>query len=239
MTWPKIWLGRGNVEEEENEENGELMATNWLVVKLFGAHTHPAQQANIIVQSATLEMIKRAVQEPDKGATKIRNDVLNDLRKEYKDSPEFLGEIIQEFGNLESLDKKIWRARAKTEGKQPDNRDDFDPSQYYREHEGEDIVVIDSNNVEDLPEGWKNALKRPVDTEDESGRRWKNATNNLFEYEREGEKEEDEEGDEEDVEEQRKIKRVLIFTTNTLMKAFEESDGKASVDGTFFVKPKL
>ena len=102
------------------------MATNWLVVKLIGAHTHPAQQANIIVQSATLEMIKRAVQEPDKGATKIRNDVLNDLRKEYKDSPEFLGEIIQEFGNLESLDKKIWRARAKTEGKQPDNRDDFD-----------------------------------------------------------------------------------------------------------------
>ena len=82
----KIWLGRGNAEEEENEENGELMATNWLVVKLIGAHTHPAQQANIIVQSATLEMIKRAVQEPDKGATKIRNDVLNDLRKEYKDS---------------------------------------------------------------------------------------------------------------------------------------------------------
>ena len=104
---------------------------------------------------------------------------------------------------------------------------------------GENIVVIDSNNVEDLPEGWKNALKRPVDTEDESGRRWKNATNNLFEYEREGEKEEDEEGDEEDVEEQGKIKRVLIFTTNTLMKAFEESDGKASVDGTFFVTPKL
>ena len=86
------------------------------------------------------------------------------MRKDYKDIPEFLGEIIQEFGNLESLDKKIWRARAKTEGKQPDNRDDFDPSQYYREHEGEDIVVIDSNNVEDLPEGWKNALKRPVDT---------------------------------------------------------------------------
>ena len=77
----KIWLGRGNAEEEENEENGELMATNWFVVKLIGAHTHPAQQANIIVQSATLEMIKRAVQEPDKGATKIRNDVLNDLRK--------------------------------------------------------------------------------------------------------------------------------------------------------------
>ena len=62
----------------------------------------------------------------------------------------------------------LW-ARAKTEGKQPDNRDDFDPSQYYREHEGEDVVVIDSNNIEDLPEGWKNALKRPVDTEDESG----------------------------------------------------------------------
>ena len=58
----KIWLGRGNAEEEENEENGELMATNWLVVKLIGAHTHPAQQANIIVQSAMLEMIKRAEQ---------------------------------------------------------------------------------------------------------------------------------------------------------------------------------
>ena len=41
------------------------------------------------------------------------------------------------------------------------------------------------------------------------------------------------------MEEQGKIKRVLIFTTNTLMKAFEESDGKASVDGTFFVTPKL
>ena len=99
-----IWLDRGNAEEEEN---GEHLATNWLVVKLIGAHTHPAQQANIIVQSATLEMIKRAVQEPHKGATKIRNDVLNDLRKDYKDSPEFFGEIIQEFGNLESLDKKI------------------------------------------------------------------------------------------------------------------------------------
>ena len=68
---------RGNAEEEEN---GELMATNWLVVKLIGAHTHPAQQANIIVQSATLEVIKRAVQEPDKGATKIRNDVPNEKR---------------------------------------------------------------------------------------------------------------------------------------------------------------
>ena len=33
------------------------------------------------------------------------------------------------------------------EGKQPNNRDDFDPSQYYREHEGKDVVVIDSNNV--------------------------------------------------------------------------------------------
>ena len=58
------------------------------------------------VQSATLEMIKRAVQEPDKGATKIRNDFLNDLRKNYKDSPKFLGEIIQEFKNLEYLDEK-------------------------------------------------------------------------------------------------------------------------------------
>ena len=26
--------------------------------------------------------------------------------------------------------------------------------------------MIDSNNIEDLPEGWKNALKIPVDTED-------------------------------------------------------------------------
>ena len=70
----KIWLGRGNAEEEEN---GEHLATNWIVVKLIGAHTHPAQQANIINQSATLEMIKRAVQKLDKGATEIRNDVLN------------------------------------------------------------------------------------------------------------------------------------------------------------------
>ena len=88
------------------------------------------------------------------------------MRKDYKDSHEFLGEIIQEFGNLESLDKNIWWARAKTEGKQPNNRDDFDPSQYCREHEGENVVVIDSNNIEDLPEGGKNALKIPVDTED-------------------------------------------------------------------------
>ena len=41
-------------------------------------HWRPAQQANIIVQSATLKMMKRAVQEPDKGATKIRNDGLNE-----------------------------------------------------------------------------------------------------------------------------------------------------------------
>ena len=75
--------------------------------------------------------------------------------------------------------------------------------------------MIDSNNIEDLPEGWKNVLKIPVDTEDESGRRWQKATNNLFQYEREGEIEGNEEGDEEDVEEQGKIKRVLIFTTNT------------------------
>ena len=76
--------------------------------------------------------------------------------------------------------------------------------------------MIDSNNIEDLPEGWKNALKRPVDTEDDSGRRWQNAKNNLFQYEREGEREGNEEGDEEDVGEEGKIKRVLIFTTNTL-----------------------
>ena len=50
-----------------------------------------------------------------------------------------------------------------------------------------------------------------MDTEDEIGRRWQNAINNLFQYEREG----NEEGNEEDVEEQGKIKRVLIFTTNT------------------------
>ena len=55
-----------------------------------------------------------------------------------------------------------------------------------------------------------------VDTEDESGRRWQNAKNNLFQYEREGEREGNEEGDEEDVGEEGKIKRVLIFTTNTL-----------------------
>ena len=152
----KIWLDRGNAEEEEN---GEHLATGWLVVKLIGAHTHSAQQTKIIVQSATIEMIKRAVQEPDKGATKIRNDFLNDLRKNYKDSPKFLGEIIQEFKNLESLDKKVWRARAATEGKQPNNRDDFDPSKYCREHQGDDVVVIDSNNIEDLPEGWKMYLK--------------------------------------------------------------------------------
>ena len=69
---------KDNAEEEENEKNGEHLATNCILVKPIGAHTHPAQQANIIVQSATLEMIKRAVQEPDKGATKIRNDILNE-----------------------------------------------------------------------------------------------------------------------------------------------------------------
>ena len=63
-------------------------------------------------------------------------------------------------------------------------------------------------------------------------------TISLSRYEREGEREGNEEGDEEDVEEEGKIKRVLIFTTNTLMKAFEESDGKASVDRTFFVTLK-
>ena len=31
----KIWLGRGNAEEEENEENREHLATNWIVVKLI------------------------------------------------------------------------------------------------------------------------------------------------------------------------------------------------------------
>ena len=64
-------------------------------------------------------------------------------------------------------------------------------------------------------------------------------TISLSRYEREGEREGNEEGDEEDVGEEGKIKRVLIFATNTLMKAFEESDGKASVDGTFFMTPKL
>ena len=75
--------------------------------------------------------------------------------------------------------------------------------------------MIDSNNIEDLPEGWKNVLKIPVDTEDESGRRWQKATNNLFQYEREGEIEGNEEGDEEDMEERGKIKRVLVFATDT------------------------
>ena len=50
-------------------------------------------------------------------------------------------------------------------------------------------------------------------------------TISLSRYEREGEREGNEEGDE-DVEEEGKIKMVLIFTSNTLMKAFEESDGK-------------
>ena len=176
----KIWLRKQTIEDENEKES-----VNWVTERIIGEHTHPAEQAAILASSIVLEMQHKSLENPDDSAPKIRKETMADVAKKYKNSIELLREIVAEMGSEESIERKIQRFKFKINGKPAKNRDDVDARGFFKDNEQDDIVVLDSNDLNDLPENWNDILNKPDSPETE--RNWENVKDNLFKYEREAE----------------------------------------------------
>ena len=100
------------------------------LIKLSGIHNHPAQVAKIISDTLKVEMACLANKSPDLTAPKIRESVMMEALKKYKEDEMLWTEINMELGADENIDKMIKRMQQKKVGKRPKNRDEFDPSAY-------------------------------------------------------------------------------------------------------------
>ena len=96
------------------------------LVKLVGEHSHPANQAAVLAEGLIVKMVAMMHKHPDSSAPKIRETVLLEAKKEFKNSPELWDEINAAIGSDINIDKRITYARGRLLGKQPKNRDDLD-----------------------------------------------------------------------------------------------------------------
>ena len=85
---------------------------------------------------------------PEATAANIRNEVMEDALKDYKNDEELWRDINLELGGDKNLDRMIQRAKQKKVGKKLKNRDEVDAKAFFEASEGSDIIIIDSN--EDL-----------------------------------------------------------------------------------------
>ena len=90
---------------------------------------------------------------PEATAANIRNEVMEDALKDYKNDEELWRDINLELGGDKNLDRMIQRAKQKKVGKKLKNRDEVDAKAFFEASGGRDIIIIDSD--ENLPDKLK------------------------------------------------------------------------------------
>ena len=133
----------------------------------------------------------------------------------HEGTPADWSEIVENLGEYDNIDKRLLRARQNMIGKAPKNRNDFDPLKMIGD--GEDLIVLDSNN---LPDGWQNLIKESHF--DHSAIDWSKNQDAWIEHENDtDEVTTDEEVNERDQEAVYLPKRIVAFTSSKLLKLFE------------------
>ena len=217
----------------------ELDGEHKFILKDFtGDHKHPGGMSNAIAEDMKMEMCKMVETNPDKPVSEARNALILENAHKYENDATLWSEIVESLGDYDAIDKRLLRARQKIIGKAPQNRNDFNPTKIIGD--SDDIIVLDSNL---LPSDWKDKLDN---NDGEHIRDW-NRNNEVVRTFEETWVEEpvdvlesrDEEEPIEETETESLPKRVLVFTSPKLLKLFENSEGKSSVDGTFKAIPVL
>ena len=103
----KAWVGKEDVEG----------VNKYILIRIIGSHNHPANIARVTADTLKLKMITLCNIKPEATAANIRNEVMEDALKDYKNDEELWREINLELGGDMNLDRMIQRAKQKKVGK--------------------------------------------------------------------------------------------------------------------------
>ena len=182
-------------------------------------------------------MIDIVRKDPTKPVGEAIKEVKLRLAKEHEKDKETFNSVIDALGNHHALEQRLTEARLAIIGPTPKSRKDFNINTFKEKNLiSEDAIVLDSEN---LPENWESLLE-PKDQE--TSYHWDKMNDAMMELD-----DSDEYVDEihdkwpddtheanANIEDQNtaKPKRVLIYTSESLLKVFAKCKC-GSLDGTF------
>ena len=221
------------------------------VEKVDRDHDCPTNIPKSIAEEMKHNMKELVRREPQKPVLDAIRAVRQQYADKYDNDEDFFEQIIAELGPDKAIEKQLLRVRAEIVGKNPLNRNMFDPNYFLRRVYGRDngICTMDSNH---LKTGWRENISK---INPKSDYRWCRLNGNIRNQEgiENGEDEEenvtsedvteDEDGhyDENFIYDKPEYadlrgkdlpKRVLAFSSTKLLKLFGKQL-KSSLDGTF------
>ena len=220
---PKVMcLAKARVSYWEEKEK-------W-ILQHADSHVCEPNRPRVIAELLRDRMKSLVRQDPAKAVGKAVRAIRIEAAREYSEDEVFYQKLVAELGTDSALERQLLRVRAEVIGPTPRSRNEFQPKNFISRIFGDtNDVVLDSN---DLSEGWKDDIDR---TNRSSEYEWNNLTTeilNMVETEHEEYNSEAQDIDTEDSVDKDLPKRVVAFTSPTLLKQLSKNL-KTSVDGTF------
>ena len=201
-------------------------------------HNHFGTEAWIIAENLKQRMEELVQKDPVAPVGDAIRAVKLEAAEEYAGNDDLFNEIVDSLGSFHSLELRLFRVRNGIIGPHPKSRDHFDPKQFLTRIYGNNhsVEILDSNK---LPENWTELINKPNPN---SKYDWGKLNDDLREHEKDEEVEEvdsdDIEPEEPPLSSQNLPKRVLAFTSKSLLQLFAKCN-RGSLDGTFKSCTKL
>ena len=207
----------------------------WILQSADDDHSCEPNRARVTAELLRYKMKMIVRSNPTQAVGKAVRAIRIEAAEEYRKDKDFYSHLVAELGTGSALEKQLLRVRSEVIGNTPKSRNGFNATEFLKDVYGEqnDIVVCDSN---DLTENWREEIAR---TKANSGYDWEKLDENIANIEKEFHSDDTEiENPEPIVDENLGVnekdlpKRVLAFTSKTLLEELEQNR-KTSVDGTF------
>ena len=218
-----------------------MFESKWFLQGADNYHTCEPNRAKVTANLLIHKMKNMMRSNPAQSCGEVVRTIRVQAASEYGEDDDFYKHLVAELGTDSALERQMLRVKHEIIGPTPKSRNEFDPINFIErifENDDDDIIVLDSNLLED---NWKLEIENQNDV---SRFEWSKMTENLRNIEQEFHQEEinSEEQDEEniaiDVTEKDLPKRVLVYTSRKLLKMLSQNK-KSSVDGTFKSSCKL
>ena len=210
-------------------------------------HNHMVESGDILAHKLKKDMYERVKADPLIPGDTVYRTVVTEYEDEYAENHEGVwDDATIKLTRKENIARHVRRVKATINGPVPQNRNEFDPETVVKQTlGGKKVIVLDSNKHlgDDFDEQFKNFVDGQNISQnggtldsylDGSTNEVEEADGSMHNSENETSVEDNEDG----YARSSMPKRVIIYTTNNLIKLLSEGK-KSSGDGTFKTCPSL
>ena len=144
-------------------------------------HSCDPNEAEIIAKLLKEDMKDIVRKDPATAVTRAIETVIQQAEDNYGENEDFMDKITAELGTTKGLLEMLYAVRIETVGVSPKSRDDFKPEAFLDKHfEKENVVVLDSDK---LSNNWEDKINR---INLKTKYRWDKESEEMRNYEEEG-----------------------------------------------------